>query len=196
MTDTTILSDEELVKEFISGNAKCIDILINRHQKRIYSFIFLMVRRQDLAEDIFQDVFVKVIHSLKKGKYAENGRFTSWVMRIAHNMVIDHFRKQKNQQMLSNDQYSFDIFNNMRYSDQTIEDQLVYDQLLTDVASLVEMLPESQKEVIKLRHYFNLSFKEIAEETNVSINTALGRMRYALINLRKMMDEKQMSLTV
>ncbi len=196
MTDLNILSDEELVKKFVSGDSKCIDILIDRHQQRIYSFIFLMVRQRDLAEDIFQDVFVKVIHSLKGGKYAENGRFTSWVMRIAHNLVIDHFRKQKNQQMVSNDQYTFDIFNNTRFSDHTIEDKMVYDQMLSDVASLVEKLPETQKEVIKLRHYFGLSFKEIAEETNVSINTALGRMRYALINMRKMMDEQNMTLTI
>ncbi|WP_234409107.1 RNA polymerase sigma factor [Marinilabilia salmonicolor] len=196
MTELTILSDEELVKKFISGDSRCIDLLIERHHQRIYSFIFLMVRQRDLAEDIFQDVFVKVIHSLKGGKYAENGRFTSWVMRIAHNLIIDHFRKQKNQQMVSNDQHSFDLFNNARYSDQTIEDQMVHDQLLSEVAALVEMLPESQKEVIRLRHYFGLSFKEIAEETNVSINTALGRMRYALINMRKMMEENNMSLTI
>ncbi|PRY95976.1 RNA polymerase sigma-70 factor (ECF subfamily) [Marinilabilia salmonicolor] len=196
MTELTILSDEELVKKFISGDSRCIDLLIERHHQRIYSFIFLMVRQRDLAEDIFQDVFVKVIHSLKSGKYAENGRFTSWVMRIAHNLIIDHFRKQKNQQMVSNDQHSFDLFNNARFSDQTIEDQMVHDQLISEVAALVEMLPESQKEVIRLRHYFGLSFKEIAEETNVSINTALGRMRYALINMRKMMEEKNMSLTI
>jgi RNA polymerase sigma factor (sigma-70 family) len=139
---------------------------------------------------------VKVIHSLKAGKYAENGRFTSWVMRISHNLIIDHFRKQKNQQMVSNDQHTYDLFNNSRFSDQTIEDQMIYDQLLSEVASLVELLPESQKEVIRLRHYFGLSFREIAEETNVSINTALGRMRYALINMRKMMEEKNMSLTI
>ncbi|MGM0377861.1 MAG: RNA polymerase sigma factor [Bacteroidota bacterium] len=195
MTEVTFLSDEELVKKFISGETRCIDILIDRHQKRIYSFIFMMVRQRDLAEDIFQDVFVKVVHSLKAGKYAENGRFTSWVMRIAHNLVIDHFRKQKNQQMLSNDQYAFDIFNHSRFSDDTIEDRLVYDQMLSDVSTLVEQLPSAQKEVVTLRHYFGLSFKEIAEETDVSINTALGRMRYALINLRKMMEEKNISLT-
>lgn len=196
MTDLKILSDEELVKKFISGDTRCIDLLIDRHHQRIYSFIFLMVHQRDLAEDILQDVFVKVIHSLRSGKYAENGRFTSWVMRIAHNLVIDYFRKQKNQQMISNDQYSYDIFNHTRFSEYTIEDKIVYEQLLSEVASLVEMLPDSQKEVIKLRHYFGLSFKEIAEETNVSINTALGRMRYALINIRKMMEERKMSLTI
>jgi RNA polymerase sigma-70 factor (ECF subfamily) len=196
MTDLKILSDEELVKKFISGDTRCIDLLIDRHHQRIYSFIFLMVRQRDLAEDIFQDVFVKVIYSLRSGKYAENGRFTSWVMRIAHNLVIDYFRKQKNQQMISNDQYSYDIFNHTRFSEYTIEDKMVHEQLLSEVASLVEMLPNSQKEVIKLRHYFGLSFKEIAEETNVSINTALGRMRYALINIRKMMEERKMSLTI
>jgi RNA polymerase sigma factor (sigma-70 family) len=196
MTDLNILSDEELVKKFISGESRCIDLLIDRHQQRIYSFIFLMVRQRDLAEDIFQDVFVKVIQSLKTGKYAENGRFTSWVMRIAHNLIIDHFRKQKNQQMISNDQYTFDIFNHKRFADETIEDRMVHDQLLSDVASMVEKLPKSQKEVIKMRHYFGLSFREIAEETNVSINTALGRMRYALINMRKMMAEENISLTI
>ena len=195
MTEFTILSDEELVKKFVSGETRCINILIDRHQKRIYSFIFMMVRQRDLAEDIFQDVFVKVVHSLKAGKYAENGRFTSWIMRIAHNLVIDHFRKQKNQQMLSNDQYTFDIFNNTRFSDETIEDRLVYDQMLSDVTKLVEQLPHTQKEVVTLRHYFGLSFKEIAEETDVSINTALGRMRYALINIKKMMEENNISLT-
>ena len=191
-----MLSDEELVKKFISGDARCIDLLIERHHQQIYSFIFLMVRQRDLAEDIFQDVFLKVIHSLKAGKYAENGRFLSWVMRIAHNLVIDYFRKKKNQKVISNDQYSFDIFNHPRFSDYTIEDKLVYEQMLSEVASLVEMLPHSQKEVVKLRHYFGLSFKEIAEETNVSINTALGRMRYALINMRKMMEERNMTLSV
>jgi RNA polymerase sigma-70 factor (ECF subfamily) len=196
MTELNNLSDDELVKKFISGESRCIDLLIDRHQQRIYSFIFLMVRQKDLAEDIFQDVFMKVIHSLQSGKYSENGRFTSWVMRIAHNLVIDHFRKQKNQQMVSNDQYSYDIFNHTRFSDHTIEDQMVYDQLLSEVASLVEELPDSQKEVIRLRHYFGLSFKEIAEETNVSINTALGRMRYALINIRRKMEERNMSLTI
>lgn len=196
MTELNCLSDEELVKKFISGESRCIDLLIDRHQQRIYSFIFLMVRQKDLAEDIFQDVFVKVIRSLKSGKYSENGRFTSWVLRISHNLVIDHFRKQKNQQLVSNDQYSYDLFNHSRFSDQTIEDDLVYEQLLSEVASLVEELPDSQKEVIKLRHYFGLSFKEIAEETNVSINTALGRMRYALINMRKKMEERNMSLTI
>ncbi|MGQ1891560.1 RNA polymerase sigma factor [Thermophagus sp. OGC60D27] len=196
MTDLKLLSDEELVKKFISGDARCIDLLIERHHQQIYSFIFLMVRQRDLAEDIFQDVFVKVIHSLRSGKYAENGRFLSWVMRIAHNLVIDYFRKKKSQKVVSNDQYSFDIFNNPMFSDYTIEDKLVYEQMLSEVASLVEMLPNSQKEVVKLRHYFGLSFKEIAEETNVSINTALGRMRYALINIRKMMEERNMSLSV
>lgn len=196
MTELNNLSDDELVKKFISGESRCIDLLIDRHQQRIYSFIFLMVRQRDLAEDVFQDVFVKVIHSLQSGKYSENGRFTSWVMRIAHNLVIDHFRKQKNQPMVSNDQYSYDIFNHTRFSDHTVEDRMVYDQLLSEVASLVEELPDSQKEVIRLRHYFGLSFKEIAEETNVSINTALGRMRYALINMRKKMEERNMSLTI
>lgn len=195
MVELKTLSDEELVKKFISGDAKSIDLLIDRHHQQIYTFIFLMVRQRDLAEDIFQDVFVKVIHSLKSGKYAENGRFLSWVMRIAHNLVIDYFRKKKNLQMVSNDQYSFVILNHPKFSEHTVEDKIVYEQMLSEVAQLVELLPKSQREVVKLRHYFGLSFKEIAEETNVSINTALGRMRYALINMRKMMEERKMSLT-
>ncbi|MCK5169842.1 MAG: sigma-70 family RNA polymerase sigma factor, partial [Bacteroidales bacterium] len=141
------------------------------------------------------DTFIKVIKSLKSGKYQEEGRFVSWVMRIAHNLIIDHFRKEKQMKTYSNDEYETDIFNSSRFSDTTIEEDIIHDQIMTDVRKLVDLLPEEQKEVILLRHFVGLSFKEIAEQTNVSINTALGRMCYALINLRKLVEEKNLSLT-
>jgi RNA polymerase sigma factor (sigma-70 family) len=195
MTDLFNLSDEELVKSFVSGNQKCFDALIERHKQKVFSYIFLMVRRQELAEDIFQDAFLKVHYTISRGRYAESGRFASWVMRIAHNLIIDYFRRQKHFPMVYNEDHSRDIFNHTKFSETNIEDQIVYDEVLQDVADLVELLPDTQKEVVKMRHYMGLSFKEIADETNVSINTALGRMRYALINLRKMMEEKNISLS-
>jgi RNA polymerase sigma-70 factor (ECF subfamily) len=155
----------------------------------------LIVKNQDLAEDIFQDTFIKVIRSLKRGKYVENGKFVSWVLRIAHNLIIDHFRKEKLQGTVSNDSSDVDIFNSQKFSEQTIEDQMVYSQILHEVKHLVKELPEDQQQVIYMRHYVGLSFKEIAEQTEVSINTALGRMRYALINLRKLVDEKKLNLS-
>jgi RNA polymerase sigma-70 factor (ECF subfamily) len=156
----------------------------------------LVVKDQHLAEDIFQDTFIKVIKSLKEGRYRDNGRFLSWVVRIAHNLMIDHFRKEKQLNTISNDNYETDIFNSRKFADLTIEDELVYDQITQDVRRLVQELPEDQKEVVILRHYCGLSFKEIADQTNVSINTALGRMRYALINLRRLIKEKNLNLSV
>jgi RNA polymerase sigma-70 factor (ECF subfamily) len=195
MTDLLNLSDEELVKSFVSGNQKCFDVLLERHKQKVFSYIFLMVRKQELAEDIFQDAFLKVHHTIMEGRYAESGRFASWVMRISHNLIIDHFRRQKHFPMVYNDDYPKDLFNHPKYSDSNIEEQMVFEEVLKDVSQLVELLPDNQKEVVKMRHYLGLSFKEIADETNVSINTALGRMRYALINLRRMMEERQLSLT-
>jgi RNA polymerase sigma-70 factor (ECF subfamily) len=196
MTDLHYLSDEELVKGFVAGNQKCFEILVTRHKQKVFSYIFLMVRRQELAEDIFQESFLKVHCSIMQGRYAESGKFASWVMRISHNLIIDHFRKQKHLPMVYNEDYSNDIFNNRKFSDNSIEDRLVFDEVLKDVSQLVEQLPDTQREVVKMRHYMGLSFKEIAEETNVSINTALGRMRYAIINLRKMMEEKDITLAL
>ena len=154
-----------------------------------------MVRNEQLAEDIFQDAFIKVIRSLKEGKYKDNGKFLSWVIRIAHNLVIDHFRKEKQLNVISNDKCEADILNNKRLSDKNIEDDLITYQISEDLKSLVERLPDDQKQVVLLRHYGGLSFKEIADQTNVSINTALGRMRYALINLRKLIKEHNVILT-
>jgi len=188
-------SDQDLVKRFIQGDKSAIEILINRHKNRVFTYIILIIKNQELAEDIFQDTFIKVIKSLKEGKYKDNGKFVSWVIRIAHNLTIDHFRKEKQINTYSNEDYEADIFNSKKLSDSTIEDILVENQIVKEVRLLIEELPEDQKQVILLRHYGGLSFKEIAEQTDVSINTALGRMRYALINLRKLIEQKNLSLT-
>lgn len=188
-------TDQQLVKSFLRGNQASIEILINRHKNKVFTYINLLVKNQQLAEDIFQDTFIKVVKSLHDGKYRDNGRFVSWVIRIAHNLIIDHFRKEKQLNTCSNEDYQSNIFNSRKLADENIEDLLIKDQILQDVRSLIEQLPDDQKQVILLRHYGGLSFKEIAEQTNVSINTALGRMRYALINMRKLIQEKNISLT-
>ena len=195
MFRTNALNDNELVQRFIEGDQNSLEILIHRHKSRVYSYILLIVKNQDLAEDVFQETFIKVIRSLKRGKYVENGKFVSWVLRIAHNLIIDHFRKEKLQGTVSNDSMEVDIFNSQKFSEDTIEEQIVTSQILSEVKDLINELPEDQQQVIYMRHYQELSFKEIAEQTGVSINTALGRMRYALINLRKLIKEKNLELT-
>ena len=189
-------TDHELVNEFVRGNQTSIEILINRHKNRVFTYILLIVKNEQLAEDIFQETFIKVINSLKAGKYRDNGKFISWVIRIAHNLIIDHFRKEKQLNTVSNDDYEMDIFNSKKMSDKNVEDAMVHDQINNDIRSLVDKLPDDQRQVILLRHYGGLSFKEIADQTNVSINTALGRMRYALINLRKLIEKHNISLTL
>jgi RNA polymerase sigma factor (sigma-70 family) len=189
-------SDYELVEQFVKGRSSAIEVLIRRHQKRVHSYILLLVKKQDVAEDIFQETFIKVIKSLNEGRYVDTNRFSSWVMRIAHNLIIDHFRREKQAKLLSKDDYEMDILNHPKYSDKTVEDEIVFEQILCDVRTLVDQLPDDQKEVVLLRHYGGLSFKEIAEQTNVSINTALGRMRYAIINMRKIMEENKIILSV
>lgn len=191
-----VKTDFELVEEFIKGNLVSIELLINRHKSKVFTYIVLIVKKEQLAEDIFQDTFIKVINSLKAGKYKDNGRFLSWVIRISHNLIIDHFRKEKQLNTISNDNYETDLFNSKKMSDKNIEDNLIQDQIETDIRKLIDKLPEDQKEVILLRHYGELSFKEIAQQTDVSINTALGRMRYSLINLRKLIEKYDISLTV
>ena len=188
-------ADQDLVKLFIQGDQNSIEVLINRHKNKVFTYIILIVKNQSLAEDIFQDTFIKVIKSLKEGKYKDNGKFVSWVIRIAHNLTIDHFRKEKQINTYSNEDYEADIFNSRKLSENTIEDIMVESQIIKEVRLLIDELPEDQKQVILLRHYGGLSFKEIAEQTDVSINTALGRMRYALINLRKLIEQKNLSLT-
>jgi RNA polymerase sigma factor (sigma-70 family) len=189
------VSDNELVEKYISGDQSCLEILISRHKTKVFTYIVLIVRNQQLAEDIFQDTFLKVIRSLKKGKYEDKGKFVSWVVRIAHNLIIDHFRKEKHLSTISSEQAGYDVFNTKKLSEKTVEENLIHDQVCMDVKKLLDYLPDDQKQVVILRHYVGLSFKEIADQTNVSINTALGRMRYALINMRKIVEKHQISLT-
>ena len=189
------LSDYELIKQFMNGSQPSIEELITRYKSKVYTYILLMVKNQQLAEDLFQETFIKVIQSLKMNKYKDNGKFVSWVIRIAHNLVIDHFRKEKQINTCNNEDYEADLFNSSKFSAKNIEQLIVHDQIIKDVRKLIDELPDDQREVVMLRHYGQLSFKEIAEQTDVSINTALGRMRYALINMRKMIEEKKLSLT-
>jgi len=191
-----MISDYELIQRFIKGEQSCFDILIRRHKNKVFAYISLYIRDQALAEDLFQDTFMKVIQSVKAGKYQDNGKFVSWVMRIAHNLIIDHFRRIKQMNTVSNDDYESDLFNSKRFAEATIEDDLIKRQILKDVRKMISMLPDDQREVVILRHYAGLSFKEISDITDVSINTALGRMRYALINMRKLMVENKISLTL
>ena len=195
MSKENFLNDNELVQRFISGDQNALEILIHRHKNRVFSYILLIVKKHELAEDIFQETFIKVIRSLKKGRYTDNGKFISWVLRISHNLIIDHFRKEKLKGTISNDSFEGDLFNSQKFAEETIEDQMVYAQILSEVKDLIQELPDDQQQVIYMRHYLDLSFKEIADLTDVSINTALGRMRYALINLRKLVEQKKLVLT-
>ena len=194
------LSDQKLVSTYLEGDVSSLEILIKRHKDRIYTFIISKVRNQALAEDIFQDAFFKVIKSLKKGKYNEEGKFLPWVMRIAHNLVIDHFRKTKRMPTTSNiksyDDDFFDIFDFISSEDQNSELTIMEGEQHEQLRKIVQELPEEQRQVLVMRHYEELSFKEIAEKTGVSINTSLGRMRYALINLRKIMEEHRIDLMI
>tara|TARA_B110000211_G_C13948955_1_gene495221 strand:- start:327 stop:920 length:594 start_codon:yes stop_codon:yes gene_type:complete len=192
------LSDQELVSLYIKGNEGALEVIVNRHRARIFSYIIVTIKDRTLAEDFFQDTFIKVIKTLRGGRYNEEGKFLPWVMRIAHNLMIDYFRKAKRFRAVrgrTSDNEELDIFNTIRNEELNIEEFLVKDQVKNDVKELIERLPEEQKEVVKLRYYYDMSFKEISEFTNVSINTALGRMRYALINLRKVVEEHGVILT-
>jgi len=190
------VNDQELVQAYIQGDQSAIESLINKHRSKVYTYILLTIKNQQLAEDLFQETFIKVIQSLRGGKYRDNGRFLSWVIRIAHNLIIDHFRKEKQMNSVSNDDTEVDLFNSKKLSDDNIEELIISSQIKTEIRILINELPDDQREVVLLRHYGGLSFKEIAEQTDVSINTALGRMRYALINLRKLIEEKKLTLTV
>ena len=186
--------DSLLVTDYISGDEKALEILINRHNQRISSFIYSKVLDRDVTEDIFQDTFIKVIKTLKKGNYSEEGKFLPWVMRIAHNLIIDHFRKNKRMPKFEGND-DFNIFSVIGDDKLNAEKQLIKDQIDSDLSLLIEELPDDQKEVLLMRIYKDMSFKEISENTGVSINTALGRMRYALINLRKIIDRHNIVLT-
>lgn len=189
------ISDKELIRKYLDGDETALERLINKHENRVYAYIFTVVKDKDLADDVFQDAFIKVVNTLRSGNYKEEGKFLQWVMRIAHNLIIDHFRKEKRMPVVNNNSDEYDIFETLRMESPSIEDSMVTSQIHKDVRRLVEFLPSEQKEVLKMRHYANMSFKEIAEQTDVSINTALGRMRYALINLRKLVDENNVVLS-
>lgn len=189
------MTDEVLIRKFANGDNQAFDILLNRHKNRVFTYILLVVRNRDLADDIFQEAFMKVIVTLKDGRYTENGKFYAFVTRIAHNLIIDHYRRERNENTISNDAFTdVDLFNNAKLSDETIVDHMVRNQVHMDVRNLMQHLPENQMEVVRLRFYEDLSFKEIADRTGVSINTALGRMRYALLNMRRMAQENHLSL--
>jgi len=190
---TQTISESTLISDYINGNERALEILINRNKSRVYSFIYNKIGNRDTTEDIFQDTFIKVIHTLKKGQYREEGKFLPWVLRIAHNLVIDYFRKNNKQSFVDSTE-NFDIFDILADESLSVEYQIVKEQILDDVRKLIEELPEDQREVLLMRMYKNMSFKEIAEETGVSINTALGRMRYALLNMRKLIEKNRIVL--
>lgn len=187
-------SDSLLVNNYVAGNEDALAVLIKRHQTKIYAFIYSKIQDRDVCDDVFQDTFIKVIKTLKSNSYNEQGKFLPWVMRIAHNLVIDHFRKTKKMPMLR-DTEDFSIFSILSDHSDSIESQFINDQVKVDLHKLMEQLPEDQKQVLKMRYFQDLSFKEISEETGVSINTALGRMRYAIMNIRKAVDKHQIILT-
>ncbi len=189
------LSDHELIHLYLDGEEQALETLVIRHKTKVYTSIFLLVKDSYLAEDLFQDTFIKVINTLRAGKYNEEGKFLPWIIRIAHNLVIDYFRKEKRTPIINTPE-GFDIFDVIHILEENVEDGMVREQSHVELRKLVERLPEDQKEVLIMRHYGDLSFKEIAEITDVSINTALGRMRYALNNLRKMMEKKEQFIQI
>ncbi|MBQ2395099.1 MAG: RNA polymerase sigma factor [Alistipes sp.] len=190
-----VLSDQGLLNSYLSGNQSAISQLIERHSRRVKEYIRMMVKDNDVADDIFQETFIKAVRVIDEGRYTDNGKFLSWILRIAHNQVIDYFRSRKQQKQVNETDAGYNVLGTLRFAEQTIEDEMVSAQISSDVRHLVEMLPDEQREVVMLRYFSGLSFKEIAEHTDVSINTALGRMRYALINLRKMIKEKNIVLS-
>ena len=194
MVKTMSMTDEQLVKAYAQGNNDAFDILLKRHQDRIFNYILRIVKNEDGANDIFQDTFMKAIMTIRQGRYTENGKFPAWISRIAHNLIIDYYRQEKSENRQSCDSEDVDILNRKELSEATIEDMIISEQINDDVHYLIDELPELQQEVLKMRYYGNLSFKEIAEATGVSINTALGRMRYAILNMRRIAKEKDIAL--
>lgn len=194
MENLNTMTDDMLVTLYSMGNDKAFDELLARYQQKLFSYVYFIVRNQELAEDIFQDTFVKAITTLKQGRYIPDGKFGAWLTRIAHNLVIDSFRQERNENAISNDEVEGDLLNDADLCDDNIEMQMVTDQTLGDVRRLVDALPDNQREVLYMRYYQDLSFKEIADITGVSINTALGRMRYAILNMRRMVEEKHIVL--
>lgn len=194
-------SDQELIRSYLEGNDLSFEIILSRYKDRIFSYLMSIVKNRKIAEDIFQDAFFKIIRTLKKGSYNEEGKFLPWAMRIAHNLAIDHFRKIKKMPTVSqnpskNDDDDFDIFSILNMQESSIEDDMIEEQIHKDVRNIIDYLPDEQREIIILRHFKEMSFKDIAESKDISINTALGRMRYALINLRKIIENNKVNLTV
>lgn len=189
-----VLNDRVLLRHYLSGDSSAMSSLIERHSRRVRDYIRMLVKDRDVAEDIFQETFVKVVRVIDEGRYCDNGKFLSWVLRIAHNQVIDYFRAQRQNKTVTEAEAGYDVLGTLRFAEKTVEDELVSAQTERDVRALIELLPAEQREVVMMRYFSGLSFKEIAEQTDVSINTALGRMRYALINLRRMIKEKNMVL--
>ena len=189
-----VLSDQVLLNHYLSGDRSAISKLIERHSRRVKDYIHMMVKDRDVADDIFQETFIKAVRVIDEGRYTDNGKFLSWILRIAHNQVIDHFRAQRQNKSVSETEAGYDVLGTLKLAERTVEDSMVCEQIERDVRALVELLPSEQREVVIMRYFSGLSFKEIAEQTDVSINTALGRMRYALINLRRMIKEKKSDL--
>ena len=196
MENLNKLADDMLVARYSEGDNKAFDELLARYQSKLFNYIYFIVRSQELAEDIFQETFVKAITTIQQGRYTASGKFGAWLTRIAHNMIIDGFRQERNENTISNDETEVDLFNDADLCDDNIETQMVNEQTLADVRRLVDALPDNQREVVYMRFYQDLSFKEIADITGVSINTALGRMRYALLNMRRIAEEKHIVLEV
>ena len=190
------MTDDMLVSLYLKGNNSAFDALLDRHQDRLFNYIFFIVRSKEVAEDIFQETFVKAIVTLQQGRYTNDGKFAAWITRIAHNLVIDQFRVERNENTVSNDDTEVDLLNDAKLSEGNIENQLVNEQVLKDVRKLIDELPDCQREVVFMRYYQDMSFKEIADATGVSINTALGRMRYAIMNMRRIAAEKNVSLAM
>lgn len=189
------LTDEQLVADFANGNNDAFDTLLRRQEARVFNYIYNIVKNKDVADDIFQETFVKAITTIKLGHYTDSGKFSAWITRIAHNLIIDYYRQTKSENTISADQDESDVLNRRDLSDDNIEDLMVTTQIYTDVKRIMESLPDSQREVLDMRFYRNMSFKEIAEATGVSINTALGRMRYAILNMRRIAADKNIVLT-
>ncbi len=196
MENLKTMADDTLVTLYLDGNNSAFDILLDRYKDKLYYYIYFIVRSREVAEDIFQETFVKAIVTLQQGRYQSDGKFAAWITRIAHNLVIDQFRQERSENVVSNDEPEVDLLNNMSFSEGTIESKMVNSQVLSDVRRLVDELPDCQREVVFMRYYQNMSFKDIAECTGVSINTALGRMRYAILNMRRIAAEKNMILSM
>ncbi|MDE7135778.1 MAG: sigma-70 family RNA polymerase sigma factor [Muribaculaceae bacterium] len=195
MQNNKRLTDEQLVAAYADGNNQAFDTLLERNQKRVFSYIFNIVKNRELADDIFQETFVKAITTIKQRRYTESGKFSAWLTRIAHNLIIDHYRLEKTNGVVSTDEADSTLLNRREFAEDTIEDFLIDEQISSDVRKIMETLPQLQREVIEMRFYRNMSFKEIADATNVSINTALGRMRYAILNMRKIAKDHNIVLT-